>query len=111
MRAATPVPQRACIEISGGAWAFAWSWCANWLYAETLERGRKCSTNSGARFPIGWASLRSRWCTLGLLPHGMARLKAELSQHQLPDDVTRAVTQSLKETEFERAHALMGQAV
>lgn len=38
--------------------------------------------------------------------YGMARLKAELSQHQLPDDVTRAVTQSLKETELERAHAL-----
>lgn len=38
--------------------------------------------------------------------YGAARVKAELSQHKLPDDVTRAVTQSLKETELERAQAL-----
>ncbi|HEX5311789.1 recombination regulator RecX [Aquabacterium sp.] len=38
--------------------------------------------------------------------YGAARVKAELSQHKLPEDVTRAVTQSLKETELERAQAL-----
>lgn len=38
--------------------------------------------------------------------YGTARLKAELSQHQLPEDITRAVTQNLRETEQERAQAL-----
>lgn len=38
--------------------------------------------------------------------YGTARLKAELSQHQLPEDITRAVTQSLRETECDRAQAL-----
>ena len=38
--------------------------------------------------------------------YGTARLKAELSQHQLPEDITRAVTQSLRETEQDRAQAL-----
>lgn len=38
--------------------------------------------------------------------YGTARLKAELSQHQLPEDITRAVTQNLRETEHDRALAL-----
>lgn len=38
--------------------------------------------------------------------YGTARLKAELSQHQLPEDITRAVTQTLRETEQDRAQAL-----
>ena len=38
--------------------------------------------------------------------YGTARLKAELFQHQLPEDITRAVTQSLRETEQDRAQAL-----
>lgn len=38
--------------------------------------------------------------------YGTARLKAELSQHQLPEDITRAVTQTLRETEHDRALAL-----
>ncbi|HET8694688.1 MAG: recombination regulator RecX [Burkholderiales bacterium] len=38
--------------------------------------------------------------------YGSARLKAELVQHQLPDDLTRSVLNTLKETEFERARAL-----
>lgn len=38
--------------------------------------------------------------------YGAARLKAELGQHQLPDDITREATQTLLSTEFERAHAL-----
>ncbi|HET8870358.1 MAG TPA: recombination regulator RecX [Aquabacterium sp.] len=37
---------------------------------------------------------------------GAARLKAELQQHQLPDELTRSVVQSLRETEMERARAL-----
>ena len=37
---------------------------------------------------------------------GAARIKAELSQHQLPPGVAEAVVRSLKDTEFERAHAL-----
>ncbi|MBH1988280.1 MAG: recombination regulator RecX [Burkholderiales bacterium] len=37
---------------------------------------------------------------------GAARIKAELSQHQLPPDVAEAVVRSLRDTEFERAHAL-----
>ena len=38
--------------------------------------------------------------------YGAARLKAELAQHQLPSAVATAVNQSLRDTEFERAHAL-----
>lgn len=38
--------------------------------------------------------------------YGAARLKAELAQHQLPADVAHAATQSLRDTEFARAHAL-----
>jgi regulatory protein len=38
--------------------------------------------------------------------YGTARLKAELSQHQLPEDITRAATQQLRDSEFERARAL-----
>ena len=38
--------------------------------------------------------------------YGTARLKAELSQHRLPDELTRSVTEQLKATEFDRAHAL-----
>lgn len=38
--------------------------------------------------------------------YGAARLKAELAQHHLPADIASAATQSLKDTEFERAHAL-----
>ncbi|TAK99472.1 MAG: recombination regulator RecX [Aquabacterium sp.] len=37
---------------------------------------------------------------------GAARLQAELAQHQLPPDIAREATQVLRETEFERAHAL-----
>jgi regulatory protein len=37
---------------------------------------------------------------------GAARLQAELAQHQLPADIAREATQSLRDTEFERAHAL-----
>lgn len=37
---------------------------------------------------------------------GAARLQAELSQHQLPPDITREATQALRETEFARACAL-----
>jgi regulatory protein len=37
---------------------------------------------------------------------GAARLQAELAQHQLPADIAREATQSLRETEFARAHAL-----
>lgn len=37
---------------------------------------------------------------------GAARLKAELSQHRLPDDITREATNALLATEFQRAHAL-----
>ena len=39
---------------------------------------------------------------------GVARLQAELAQHQLPPDITREATLSLRETEFARAHALWG---
>lgn len=38
--------------------------------------------------------------------YGVARLKAELAQHQLPDDITRQATDTLRSTEFERAQAL-----
>jgi regulatory protein len=38
--------------------------------------------------------------------HGAARVQAELAQHQLPPDIAREAIQSLKATEFERAHAL-----
>lgn len=38
--------------------------------------------------------------------YGTARLKAELGQHKIPDDITREATQSLNATEFERCHAL-----
>jgi regulatory protein len=37
---------------------------------------------------------------------GAARLQAELAQHKLPADLTREATQVLRDTEFERAHAL-----
>lgn len=37
---------------------------------------------------------------------GVGRLQAELAQHQLPADIARELTQSLRDTEFERAHAL-----
>ncbi len=37
---------------------------------------------------------------------GAARLQAELAQHQLPPDIAREATQALRETEFDRAHAL-----
>jgi regulatory protein len=37
---------------------------------------------------------------------GAARLQAELAQHQMPADIARQATQTLRETEFERAHAL-----
>lgn len=38
--------------------------------------------------------------------YGAARIQAELAQHQLPPDIAREATQGLRETEFERAHAL-----
>lgn len=38
--------------------------------------------------------------------YGTARLKAELQQHRLPDDVARAAIDTLKSTEFDRAQAL-----
>lgn|SRR5258707_195533 len=38
--------------------------------------------------------------------YGAARVKAELVQHRLPDDITRSVTEQLKASEFDRAHAL-----
>lgn len=38
--------------------------------------------------------------------YGVARLKAELQQHRLPDDIARPVIESLKSTELERASAL-----
>jgi regulatory protein len=37
---------------------------------------------------------------------GVARIQAELSQHQLPSDVAAAVVRTLRDTEFERAHRL-----
>jgi regulatory protein len=37
---------------------------------------------------------------------GVARIKAELSQHQLPGHVAEAVVRSLRDTELERAHTL-----
>ena len=37
---------------------------------------------------------------------GVARIKAELAQHQLPSHVAEAVVRSLRDTELERAHAL-----
>lgn len=37
---------------------------------------------------------------------GSARIKAELSQHRLPADVAEAVVNGLRDTEFDRAHAL-----
>lgn len=38
--------------------------------------------------------------------YGAARIQAELAQHQLPPDIAREATQALRDTEFERAHAL-----
>ena len=38
--------------------------------------------------------------------YGVARLKAELAQHQLPEDITRSVTQALRDSELDRAQAL-----
>lgn len=38
--------------------------------------------------------------------YGTARIQAELAQHQLPADIAREATQALRDTEFERAHAL-----
>lgn len=38
--------------------------------------------------------------------YGVARVKAELAQHRLPDELTRSVTEQLKASEFDRAHAL-----
>ena len=38
--------------------------------------------------------------------YGAARVKAELSQHQLPEELTRSITQSLRDTEMVRAQAL-----
>jgi regulatory protein len=38
--------------------------------------------------------------------YGAARVQAELAQHQLPAELTRELTQALRETELERAHAL-----
>ena len=38
--------------------------------------------------------------------YGAARIQAELAQHQLPHDIAREATQALRDTEFERAHAL-----
>lgn len=38
--------------------------------------------------------------------YGAARLKAELAQHRLPEDITRAAAQQLRDSEFDRAHAL-----
>ena len=38
--------------------------------------------------------------------YGSARIQAELAQHQLPPDIAREATQALRDTEFERAHAL-----
>ena len=40
--------------------------------------------------------------------YGVARLKAELAQHQLPEDITRSVTQALRDSELDRAQALWG---
>jgi regulatory protein len=37
---------------------------------------------------------------------GAARLQAELAQHQLPPGMAREATACLRDTEFERAHAL-----
>ena len=37
---------------------------------------------------------------------GVARLQAEMAQHQLPADIAREAVSTLRETEFERAHAL-----
>lgn len=37
---------------------------------------------------------------------GAARIQAELAQHQLPADIAREAVQTLRDTEFERAHAL-----
>lgn len=38
--------------------------------------------------------------------YGTLRLQAELAQHRLPDEVSRTAVQALRDTEFERAHAL-----
>lgn len=38
--------------------------------------------------------------------YGAARIQSELAQHQLPADVARDVVQALRDTEFDRAHAL-----
>ncbi|MEY2953425.1 MAG: hypothetical protein RLZZ401_1512, partial [Pseudomonadota bacterium] len=37
---------------------------------------------------------------------GVARLKAELSLHQLPDEITQVLVQTLRASEFERALAV-----
>lgn len=37
---------------------------------------------------------------------GAARIRAELTQHQLPGEAVDAVVRGLRETEFERAHGL-----
>lgn len=38
--------------------------------------------------------------------YGAARIQAELAQHQLPADIAREAVQTLRDTEFDRAHAL-----
>jgi len=38
--------------------------------------------------------------------YGAARVQSELAQHQLPPDVARDAASGLRDTEFERAHAL-----
>jgi regulatory protein len=38
--------------------------------------------------------------------YGTARIQAELAQHQMPPDIAREAAQALRDTEFERAHAL-----
>lgn len=38
--------------------------------------------------------------------YGAARLKAELAQHRLPDEVLREAAGQLRQSEFARAHAL-----
>lgn len=37
---------------------------------------------------------------------GAARIQAELAQHQLPTEIAREAVQALRDTEFDRAHAL-----
>lgn len=38
--------------------------------------------------------------------YGAARVQAELAQHQLPPDIAREAVLTLRQTEFDRAHAL-----